>query len=300
MKLEFYKPHLAEYDQYKKYYTQCIQLCSESSFWAIWDMVDTMDALRAFDGSFYWHQSVWHGQRLWMPPIGDWDSVDWEAVLSELVPSGTVFGYMPEYLVNSWVKSFPSKIGVLEPMSGESDYLYHIDRQIALEGKQYSRMRNNINRFEREYGNKAKFREISMQDIPTIKDFQKRWMQENYRMGKACEDLVLENQMIVRMLDNWDQMRDMRGLVLFIDGQIVAYVTVAELDTYAAEGHILKADYNYHGIYQYVIDKVYNMLLKDYTIFNAWGDGGVAGLRQTKLAQNPLTILRKYIISWEG
>lgn len=300
MKLEFYKPQLAEYEQYKKYYTQCIQLCSESSFWAIWDMVDTMEVRRAFDGRFYWHQSVWHGKSLWMPPIGDWDSVDWEQVLSERVPRGTVFGYMPEYLVNNWVRNFPAKIGILEPMAGESDYLYHIDRQIALEGKQYSNMRNNIHKFEREYASKAEFREISMQDIPAIKDFQKRWMKENYRLGKACEDLVLENQMIVRMLNNWESMRDMRGLTLFVDGQIVAYVIVAELDTYIAEGHIIKADYSYPGIYQYVIDKVYNLLLKDYTIFNAWGDGGVDGLRKTKLAQNPLTILRKYIISWEG
>lgn len=300
MKLEFYKPKLEEYDNYKSYYTKCMQLCSESSFWAIWDMVDTMQARRAFDGEFYWHKVVWHDKNLWMPPIGDWDNANWETVLTNSVPKGTVFGYMPEYLVNSWVKSFPAKLGILEPMDGESDYIYHIDRQIALKGSHYSSIRGGIRKFEREYGAKAEFREFSVQDIPAIKSFQKWWMQENYKLGKMSADLEIEDQMVVRMLDNWGAMRDMTGAVLFIDGQVVAYVTVAELDTYIAEGHILKADYSYSGIYQYMIDKVYNILLKDYTIFNAWGDGGVEGLRQSKLAQNPLTILRKYIISWEG
>lgn len=300
MNLEFYIPQLAEYEQYRTHYTKCIQLCSESSFWAIWDMVDGMEARRAFDGEFYWHQVVWHGQRLWMPPIGDWDSVSWEEVLTERVPKGTVFGYMPEYLVNNWVKSFPEKIGILEPMSSESDYLYHIDRQIALEGKQYSNIRNYINKFERNYGHRVEFREFSVKDIEDIKSFQQWWMQENYKLGKMSEDLEQEDKMIMRMLDNWKDMRDMKGAVLLVDGKMAAYVTIAELDTYAAEGHILKADYSYSGIYQYIIDKVYNLLLKDYVIFNAWGDGGIEGLRKTKLAQNPLTILRKYIVSWEG
>lgn len=299
MKLEFYKPDLAEYDKYKEYYCKCIQLCSESSFWAIWDMAETMEAKRAFYKEFYWHKTVWHGQQLWMPPIGDWDSVDWQEMLTEIVPKGTVFGYMPEYLVNMWVRNFPNKIGILEPMNGESDYLYHIDRQIALQGKAYANMRNNRNKFLAQYGERTVFKMISSEEIPAIKAFQEWWMQTNRTNDKACDDLETEHRMIMKMLDLWP-MQDMYGVVVYIDGKMAGYVTIAELDTYAAEGHILKADYSYKGIYQYMIDQVYNTLLKDYTIFNAWGDGGIEGLRQTKLAQNPLTMLRKYLISWEG
>lgn len=300
MNLEFYKPTMDEYDQYTEHYRRCIQLCAESSFWAIWDMANTMEAKRAYYKGFYWHQVQLHGENLWMPPIGDWDSVDWSKLLQEVVPSGTVFGYMPEYLVNQWVKSFPGKIGRLEVMTGESDYIYYIDRQAALEGSKYRSIRGQINRFSKEYGECAVFRRFTQEDIPAIKEFQVWWMQENDKLGKTCEDLNTEHHMIMQMLDEWQHMRDMQGAILLIDGKLAAYVIVAELDTHVAEEHILKADYSYKGIYQYMHERIYSELLKEYTFLNSWGDGGIEGLRATKLAQNPLTMLRKYIISWEG
>lgn len=297
--LEFRKPKIEEYDDYRKYYHECMQLCSESSFWSIWEMGETMDAQRAFYKGFYWHKVTWHGQQLWMPPIGDWDSVDWEELLTEVVPKGTLFGYMPEYLVKKWMAAFPEKLGNLEPMSGESDYIFHIDRLAELEGGGYSELRRRVKQFISSYGERSLFKAIEPEDIPNIIDFQNQWMEENRKLGKGSEDLEIEHQMALKILSTWP-LEGMIGSVLLIDEKTAGYIVVSELDIHSVEGHILKADYSYKGIYQYMQNQLYRQLSKKYVIMNAWGDGDVEGLRKTKLAQNPIVMLNKFLISWQG
>lgn len=297
--LEFRKPKIEEYDDYRKYYHECMQLCSESSFWSIWEMGETMDAQRAFYKEFYWHKVMWHGQQLWMPPIGDWDSVDWEELLTEVVPKGTLFGYMPEYLVKKWMAAFPEKLGNLEPMSGESDYIFHIDKLAELEGAGYSELRRRVKQFISSYGERSLFKAIEPEDIPNIIDFQNQWMEENRKLGKVSEDLELEHQMVLKILSIWPR-QGMIGAVLFIDEKIAGYNVVSELDIHSVEGFFLKADYSYKGIYQYIQNQFYKHFLKDYVIVNACGDCDLEGLRKTKLAQNPIAKLNKFLISWQG
>ncbi len=48
----------------------------------------------------------------WLPPVGDWDSVeDWQALLTELVPAGTTFVFVPAYLLRKW-QAFSDRLEV--------------------------------------------------------------------------------------------------------------------------------------------------------------------------------------------
>ncbi|MDR7867522.1 MAG: phosphatidylglycerol lysyltransferase domain-containing protein [Sporomusaceae bacterium] len=299
--MEFYKPRLAEYEKYVEYYKLCMQLCAETSFLALWSYEEEMELERAFYSELFWHRINWHGQRIWMPPIGEWERGDWEDILTAVVPPGTVFGFVPEFLANRWLDSFPDKIAIdVGDMRGEWDYLFHLKRQIAMEGQAFADMRNRCKSFANKYA--CEYSTITVEDIPAIKEFQEQWMKWNESKGKLCDDLLAENRTIIKILDNWKSLLDKRvfGAKMVLDNQIISYIITEELDDYILSGHVLKGNYNYNGVYQTMQLWVYKNQYAHFPILNMWGDGGIPGLRQSKLSLNPIGFIKKYLVTWKG
>ena len=295
--MEFYKPRFDEYEKYTAYYKQCMQLCAESSFLALWSYADEMKIERAFYQDLYWHRALWREKKLWMTPIGEWDRADWKELLTTAVPPGTLFGFIPEILADRWRQQFADRLEI-EEMRDEWDYIFHIDDQILLEGQAFSWMRRLCRKFENSYS--YVFSKITAEDLPLIIAFQKKWMEWNERQGKANEDLWAEHRTALKILENWTQLPDVLGAKVTVDGAVVSYITVEMLDEYIVSGHLLKGDYNYKGIYQATQHLLYKNLLSDYSILNGWGDGGCAGLRQAKLNLNPIGYIKKYLVTWKG
>lgn len=296
IEMEFKKVSLNDYEQYSHYYKQCMIACADTSFLAIWSMSFTYGVVQAFAKDFFWHKMNWENQEMWLPPVGDWDSVDWESVLTELVPAGTVFGFVPEYLLKKW-QSFSERIEVKE-MRAEWDYVYSIDRQVEGAGKAYRSWRGTINKFEKSYT--YTFNEIKTDDIAEIKVFQARWMQDNEGHIKMTEELIHENQTIQHILDHWTKLPNVIGGILRVDGKVVAYIIVEKIDDNIVSGHVLKADKNYPSAAQFIKYQLFKNVLSDYSVLNAWGDADLEGLRQNKMQENPIVLYKKYEIVWKG
>jgi hypothetical protein len=47
---------------------------------------EEMEREKAFYSDLFWYKVNWHGQRIWMPPIGEWKRDDWEELLNSGVP----------------------------------------------------------------------------------------------------------------------------------------------------------------------------------------------------------------------
>lgn len=295
--MEFRKPRMDEYEKYTHYYKQCMQLCAESSFLALWSYEEEMQLERAFHNDLFWHKATWRDKRLWMPPIGEWDRPDWEELLASLVPPGTLFGFVPEFLANRWSKSFSERLQV-EEMRDEWDYIYHLQDQIALEGQGFRNMRHSCRKFTTSYP--YTYSQITAEDIPAIIRFQLQWMETNQNQGKVNDELLAEHRTVLKVLNHWEQLQKVHGAKLTVDNEIIAYIIVEELDDYIASGHILKGNYNYKGVYQAMQHLLYKNQLEKFPILNAWGDGGCAGLRQAKLNLNPIGYIKKYLITWKG
>lgn len=295
--MEFRKPRLDDYEEYTHYYKQCMQLSAESSFLALWSYEEEMQLERAFYNNLVWQKATWREQRVWLPPIGEWDRLDWEELLTEVVPPNTVFGFVPEFLVNRWFKKFPDKL-VVEEMRDEWDYMYHLEQQIILEGQPFKDMRRLCKKFTTSYP--YVYSEITVEDIPAIKIFQQQWMTWNENDGKMNEELLAENRTVLKVLDHWEMLQKVHGAKFTVDGEIIAYIVVEELDDYIISGHILKGNYNYKGVYQAMQHLLYKNQLSQFPILNAWGDGGMTGLRQAKLNLNPIGYIKKYLVTWKG
>ena len=295
--MEFRKPSSDEYQEYTRNYRQCMQLCAESSFLALWSYEEETQLERAYSHDLYWHRANWRDRRLWMPPIGEWDRQDWEDVLTEVAPPGTLFGFVPEILANRWWNSFPDRLAI-EEMRDEWDYIYHVDQQVILEGQAFSSMRHSCRKFMTSYP--YEYSDISAEDIPTIIAFQHQWMKWNEEAGKFNDELLAEHRTVLKVLEHWPELHDVRGAKLTVNGAIVSYIIVEELDDYIISGHILKGNYNFKGVYQAMQHLLYKNRLAQYSILNAWGDGGCDGLRQAKLNLNPIGYIKKYLVTWKG
>lgn len=293
--MEFNKISLDDYGKYSEYYKKCMVACAETSFMAVWLNSFAYETLQAFEKDFYWHKMNWLGEDLWLPPVGDWDSVDWEEILTEVVPEETVFGFVPEYLLKKWQK-FSDRIEV-EEMRAEWDYIYSINKQVECKGKAYSSWRGAINHFEKNHA--YTFADIKQDDIEEIKVFQEKWMADNASTVKMTEELVHENETLYPLLKNWGKLPCVIGKLLRVEGKIVAYIIVEQLDENIISGLFLKADKEYPKAAKFIKHQLYKCLSDDYFAINAWGDSDLEGLRRNKLEENPITLYKKYKVTWK-
>ena len=295
--MEFRRGGVDDYEKYSEYYKKYMVACADTSFLAIWSRAVVYGIVQAFNKNFYWHKMNWNGgQELWLPPVGDWDSVDWEEVLTEVVPPGTVFGFVPEYLLEKW-QAFSKRIEVQE-MRGEWDYIYSIDRQVAGKGKSYTSWRRAIHKFEKSYS--YTFTEIEEEDIEEIKAFQMKWMKDNEGKEKMTEELIHENETVQYVLAHWNLLPCVIGRLLRVDGKIISYMIVEHLDDNIISGHILKADKEYPEAAKFTKYQLLKNLSSDYSVANFWGDADLEGLRKNKMQENPIALYKKYEVLWKG
>ncbi len=296
--MEFEPVTLDGYEKYMEYYRKCMISCAETSFMTVWLEGVAFGVVQAFAHDFYWHKITWENEPAWLPPVGDWDSVtDWQALLTELVPAGTTFVFVPAYLLRKW-QVFADRIEV-EDMRSEWDYIYSIPRQVNATGQVYRNWRASLNRFAKRYPDWSS-EPITVDIIDEIKAFQAEWMAGNEGTEKMTDELRGENKTTLFMLDHWEKIPSAVGKVLRVGGKMVAFIVVEKLDENMISGQFIKADHRCEGAARFLKNEMFKELLPDYVLINAWGDSDLEGLRMNKLAENPITLYKKYKVIWKG
>lgn len=296
--LDFHPVAFDDHERYMEYYRKCMIACAETSFMTIWTESVTYDIRQAFSDGFYWQQMNWDDERVWLPPVGDWDSVeDWESLLKRRVPAGAVFSFVPAYLLRKW-NAFSEHIEVEEQRS-EWDYVYSIPKLMEGKGQALKNWRKDIKTFEEDYPDHST-EPITEDNLDELKAFQKQWMLENAGKEKMTEELMMEDRSTRFMLDNWSKLPNVVGRILRVEGKLVAYIVVEKLDDNMLSGQYLKADYNYKGCSRFLKHELYASLLPEYILVNAWGDSDLPGLRLAKESEDPIVLYKKYRVTWKG
>ena len=170
---------------------------------------------------------------------------------------------------------------------GSDDYIYEIDKMIALTGKKYNSKRNHLNRFLRTY-------DYTYHKITTTDDIV-RCLDAACRLTILREDENLEDELasLGRMFDNYTSL-GLTGAYIEIDGQIAA-VTVGEAHHEDVLIHVEKGDIQYHGIYPAINQLFLKNEWQGYRYVNREEDLGLENLRKAKLSYHPAFLLEKYI-----
>ena len=129
---------------------------------------------------------------------------------------------------------------------------------------------------------------------------QAKAMQEDWCTWRDCEShetLSAENQVIAKVLDNWQQLEGITGGALQVQDRLAAYTIAEELPDGTLVIHFEKGDPDYKGSYQAINQMFLENVPGSHTLVNREQDLGNEGLRKAKLSYNPVDYVRKYRIA---
>ncbi|MBR4903713.1 MAG: anti-sigma factor antagonist [Selenomonadaceae bacterium] len=284
----------ARYSEYLKF---CLQVPSNGSPLIALGYKKKLKLLRGYAANLCWHKFFIGDNEFWAAPVGDWDEINWRKVFPEYVPADTTFFAVPEYLVNIWRRELGDDISV-EEQRDNWDYILHLDRLKNLEGKKFKSTRNAINAFEKNYN--CTIEEITPKIFDELKAFQ-AGAEEN--LQERVDNLVEaeeDDDIFNFALNHWDELKNLFGFVVRVDGQIVAYVIDERIDEVTLISPFAKADYNFKGVNQfaYRYDAKIN-LERGFFTENIMDDVGEENLRSFKEHLYPLVMLKKFIVTYE-
>ena len=170
-----------------------------------------------------------------------------------------------------------------------SDYLYSAERLRTLAGRNYSKKRNHLHKFENTYLGYV-YESLNPSHFEECLQLTKAWEQK-----KGIEPANMEDSdyLIIRnLLSNWERL-DCRGGVIKIDGHIQAF-SIGSLEKDTAYIHFEKANAEIEGIYAAINQYVLKNEFADAEYVNREEDMGIEGLRQAKRSYFPIEMVRKY------
>ncbi len=178
------------------------------------------------------------------------------------------------------------------PVRDSFEYIYSSEDLASLSGKKYHSKRNHISTFKKKYN--WNFESLTKDNSCDVLKFLAHWY--NSYNEKATDSMTTEDKGI-NMLLSGPQIDGMRGGVLRVDGNIIAFTIGCEISSEVFDVNFEKALIEFDGAYAMINNQfVLNQLLS-YKYINREEDMGLEGLRKAKLSYKPEILLEKYIIT---
>lgn len=186
------------------------------------------------------------------------------------------------------------------PNRDRFDYVYSIEELITLSGRKFHKKKNHLNKFLQNYPNFA-FEEVSSANLDEIAQSYECWYQLNPQKDESLES---EKKGIESLLQDFHSLSlgDSEGLfalkggVLRIEGELVAFSFAEAISKESVVVHIEKANTDFVGVFQAINQQCLAHLWSGYLWANREEDLGIEGLRKAKLSYQPTQLLEKYEI----
>ena len=186
---------------------------------------------------------------------------------------------------------FPGKFEFEEEIDIE-DYIYDAEKMRTLKGRKLSKKRNHINAFKAEYPD-YELVPLSEENINLAWDFVEHWCgQRNCETG-VDDSLLCERQAICDALFKFSDL-DFKGLMIRVDGRIVALTFGEMVNNDTVVVHVEKAFPDYRGLYPLINQEFQNYYWQEAKYVNREEDMGLEGLRAAKRSYYPEYMLTKY------
>ena len=294
--IEFKTFDFDDNERYVDYLHRCIQIPSNASPLLLLANRDKNNVQRAYAENLCWQKFSADDMEIWGAPVGDWDEIDWKKVFKAHVPAGTIFNFVPEYLLKIWQRELGDAIEIDDDRD-MWDYILYLDRMEKLEGKKFKRIRNAKNSFEKNYS-------YTIEDI-TPEIFNELWQfhvsaEKNLQSRVDSVDTAQDDSdQFLFAIEHWNELKNLFGFVIRVDGKIVAYVLDEIIDETHSIGLFAKADYKFDGVNQFAYWYDAKISLERGLLTqNLMDDVGEENLRYFKEHLCPLVMLKKYIVTY--
>lgn len=169
-----------------------------------------------------------------------------------------------------------------KPFRDVFDYVYLATDLADLSGTKYSKIRNRLNKFKKNFS--YNIEKISKSNLNEVKDFLKRWC-----LWKDCDsDILLENEKkaILFSMDHFEKL-DLSGIAMRINDKIEAISVYEKMTSEMAVVHYEKGSPDYDGIYKAINQETAKILQKNFRFINRESDMNIPGLRKAKMSYHP-------------
>jgi len=175
------------------------------------------------------------------------------------------------------------------------DYIYRASDLAELKGNKYSKKRNLISQFTKEYLEKDRVRmsAITPELAPDCVRFLNEWCEERGCDAIQQEDLACERQAALNTIEHLDVFSS-QGLLLQIDGKVSAFGIGSKLTAAMGVLHFEKAFSRIKGLYQYFDNQCARLLFNGYVFINKESDMNVPGLAKAKRSYYPVMRVKSF------
>ena len=174
------------------------------------------------------------------------------------------------------------------------DYIYTVDELADLTGKKYQKKRNHLNKFYLQHP-EAVTEPVTKENLPQVRQMVEQWYILRQQQDPT-QDFHMERAAINKALHDMEAL-GMEGLLLRVDGQVVAMTLGSPLTAQTFDIHFEKALDRYDGAYAVINREFARYLRQKYPELkwlNREDDMGLEGLRKAKLSYQPYLLLEKY------
>ena len=294
--INFENYDISDNPRYFEHLNRCMQIPGSASSVVVLGLKDSCKIQRGYAENLCWQKEIDDGKEIWLPPIGDWDEINWKKVFAENVPAGTIFSEVPEYLIKLWQNQLGDSIEV-ETDRDRWDYVLHLDRMSNLEGHKLKKFRNGKKFFDSNYNHTVE--EITPKIFDELRKFQVEAEENIQQRTKNIVEAQFDNDLFNFALENWDALKNLFGIVIRVDGKIIAYAISEQIDESQSIGLFAKTDYNFKGANQFLY--WYNAkinLERGILTTNIMEDVGEENLRFFKEHLAPLVMIKKFYVTY--
>jgi hypothetical protein len=181
------------------------------------------------------------------------------------------------------------------------DYIYNILELKEMEGKKFSKKRNQVNSFLSIYPN-IETKELDLNEPNTqekIFTLCQEWMEkkkiESDELFESHEGVVLKKLLMANKL------LELIGIGIFAQEKLIGFFIEELTDSEYVVAHSSKIDNSFIGVNSYLMKKNAEMLFnKGKSLFNYEQDLGLENLRDAKMRFRPYGFLKQYHLTYRA
>ena len=182
---------------------------------------------------------------------------------------------------------------IMEPNRDSFDYVYNREDLATLKGNKFQQKRNHVNRFMKTYPN-WEYKSTTLELIKLCIEKENEWFNSND--DYKHQDIDNERQALLFAMNHAEEI-GIKGGVLFVDGNIVAFTFGFPINHKTFGVHFEKADINYTGAFTVINQMFAKDIPAEFEYINREEDLGIEGLRKAKTSYNPAFLITKGLIT---
>jgi hypothetical protein len=177
----------------------------------------------------------------------------------------------------------------IEEQRDAAEYIYDVNRLVELSGAKLHKKKNLISQFKKYYPD-YQVHPMTGQYLTRALAFSKTLLECRKRRSKTLDQ---EMEAIRTAFNNFAALH-LEGLVLTLNGQLIAYAVFSRISESTYDIQFEKSDPDFKGASQVINHETVKYLKGKCLFVNREQDLGIKGLRQAKLSYDPVDLLTPY------